>query len=368
MNPVTSAAAGWQAAAGPAAPVRATRVAHLDVARGLSIVLVALYHSGLQPLMPLTMQAIGLFRLPLFFFLAGVVFPTGRGPVRVARERAQSLLQPYLLVLLLLLGRSLLKGEADPLAILAGIGWANGGTIEWIPMWFLPHLWLVSVVAGAWLAFSGWLRWPALAQAGSWGCLFFAGAALLQPQRTVTLELGQHALAWPWWPLSADLLGISLAFLLLGVRWQQQARAFMPRAAGVAGAAVLFLALAIGSPALLNLNLRQCVAPAAVAVAALAGIYLMLSLAWWLGRFGWARVGWGHLGRASLFILIFHDHIDNKVQAWLLPRWGEASALPVALVAFGCCLAVPLLIHAVVMRQPALARAFGVRPVPRRAQ
>lgn len=338
------------------------RVAHVDVARGLSIVLVALYHSGLQPFMAEPMQALGMCRLPLFFFLAGVVFPAGRPVGRVALERARALLLPYAVVLLVLLARSAWKGEGAVVDRLLGIVWGNGGTIEWIPMWFLPHLWLLSVAAALALRESGWLRWPAWAQGPTLLALFAWGAASLAPGRAFTLSWAGHAATLPWWPLSADLLGVSLAFLLLGVRLRDPVLRWRPQWHWTGAAAAVFIAVAFGSDARLNLNLRQCDAPLLAGAAALAGIYLLLALAWAMSCMpALARV-WRHLGQASLFILVFHDHVDNKVQALLATHLGAGHPLLLALCAFALCLAVPLLIRQGVLRQRLLALAFGLRP------
>lgn len=338
------------------------RVAHIDVARGLSIVLVALYHSGLQPWMPELMQALGLCRLPLFFFLAGVVFPVRRSVMRVAAGRARALLQPYALVLLLLLGRSLLKGEgADPWAGLLGIAWGNGGTIEWVPMWFLPHLWWVSLAAAVWVQGLGWCRWPVWLRGLSLLVLLAGATVMIQPERHVSFMLGTRPWDLPWWPFSADLTCLSLFFVLLGLGLQRHVRSFEPHVGWGLAAAGVFGVLAVGSDALLNFHLRQLEAPVFVVCAALAGVYGLLSLSWWMARWPLLCALWRHLGQASLFILIFHDHVDNKVQQSLMPTLGQTHPLGVALLAFGLCLVVPWLIRQVVLRVPVLSMAFGLR-------
>lgn len=344
-----------------ATPRPRARLAYLDVARGLSIVLVALYHSGLQPLLPQTMQVIGLFRLPLFFFLSGLLFQADRAPGSVALDKARTLLRPYVAVLLLLLARSMLKGEGDPVVTLAGIAWGNGGTIEWIPMWFLPHLWLVCVAAALWLRLSGWAGWSPVWQGVAWVALLMVGAWWPVPDRAFSFTLPGHVLTLPWLPLSADLLGISLAFLLLGVRLQGRSRSFVPHAGALALAIAIVAAVGMGSEAAVNLNLRLYRAPWLATPAALAGIYAVLCISHWLAGKGSTRRVLAHLGRASLFILVFHDHVDNKVQAWLGPRMGPGHEWVVAMLAFAACLAVPLLIREAVLRSRALAWLFGQR-------
>jgi len=49
------------------------RVEHIDIAKGISIILVALFHSKLKLFAPDIINSMGLFRLPLFFFLSGVL-------------------------------------------------------------------------------------------------------------------------------------------------------------------------------------------------------------------------------------------------------------------------------------------------------
>jgi fucose 4-O-acetylase-like acetyltransferase len=186
------------------------------------------------------------------------------------------------------------------------------------------------------------------------------GAWCPLPERAFALTLFGHALLLPWLPFSADLLGISLAFLLLGVRLQVRARAFMPQAGWLVLSLVVFGAIALGSEAQVNLNMRLYREPLLATAAALAGLYGVLCLSHALAaRGGAARHVLAHLGRASLFILVFHDHVDNKVQAWLGARLGPGHEWAVALLAFAACLTVPLLIRAVVLRSRALAWLFG---------
>lgn len=362
MTAVGALTVGRHPASTTAAP-RAQRIAHLDVARGLSIVLVALYHSGLQPWMPHTLQALGLCRLPLFFFLAGVVFPIHRPLQRVALDRARALLLPYVLVLAVLLARAWWKGEADVFQRALGIAWGNGGTIEFIPMWFLPHLWVLSVTAALALRETGWLRWNPLAQGAALVALFAWGAECLEPEGGFSLAWHGGALALPWWPFSVDLLGVSLTFVLLGVRLRHHVGAWVPQWPWAITAAGVFLVVAVGSDAELNLNLRRMGEPLLVGAAALAGLYLLLAAAWCMARVVLLERVWSHLGRASLFVLIFHDHVDNKVQAVLAPSLGRTHPLASALLAFALCLSVPLLMRAVVVRQRFLASLFGLSPL-----
>lgn len=346
----------------PAVAGQASRLAFLDIAKGVSIVLVALYHSGLQPQAPALMQALGLFRLPLFFFVSGLVFKTGHGVAGVAAGKARTLLKPYAIVLLCLLARSLWKGEADPWAVVLGIAWGNGSSIEWIPMWFLPHLWLVSVAAAAVVCTEAWQRSGYWRHAAMLLALLAAAVPLLQPARAFTWQIDGRPLLFHWLPFSADVLPFSLAFFLLGVRLRSHARHFAPSGLGLALALAVFAWIATRSGAELNLNERVLREPALAVPAALCGLYAVLSFAHAMAGIGWARRVWTYLGRSSLFILVFHDHLDNKVQAVLPGLVGPGHTLAVAVVAFAVCLAGPLLIRAVAGRSRVLSWVFAIRP------
>jgi len=50
------------------------RVEHIDIARGISITLVAMFHSHLKFSIPEVIEPMSLFRMPLFLVLSGVFF------------------------------------------------------------------------------------------------------------------------------------------------------------------------------------------------------------------------------------------------------------------------------------------------------
>ena len=129
------------------------RVKHIDIAKGISIFLVALYHSGpiygalahskLSFSFNAVVEPMSLFRLPLFFFLSGVFFTWAVRPKIFLVKKSEALLKPYFSVLLLLFSISIAFGSDALLWQLAGIIYGNGDTIRWVPLWFLPHLFSV---------------------------------------------------------------------------------------------------------------------------------------------------------------------------------------------------------------------------------
>ncbi|MEW8384709.1 MAG: acyltransferase family protein, partial [Candidatus Thiodiazotropha taylori] len=135
------------------------RVKHVDIAKGISITLVAMFHTKLRIFVPDIVDPLSLFRLPLFFFLSGIFFSWAAAPGAFVSHKFEALLKPYLVVLLSLFLLGFISGEDDSVERLVGIFYAVGDTIEWIPMWFLPHLFAVFLFAYGlfrWLKFSDW--------------------------------------------------------------------------------------------------------------------------------------------------------------------------------------------------------------------
>ncbi|MEW8495846.1 MAG: acyltransferase family protein, partial [Candidatus Thiodiazotropha taylori] len=56
------------------------RVKHVDIAKGISITLVAMFHTKLRIFVPDIVDPLSLFRLPLFFFLSGIFFSWAAAP------------------------------------------------------------------------------------------------------------------------------------------------------------------------------------------------------------------------------------------------------------------------------------------------
>ena len=122
----------------------------IDVAKGLCIILVVFGHNpymGLPENEHISML-FSSFRVPLFFFLAGVFLKESSSLRYFIISRADSLLKPFFVVLILLgilkLIIALTTGfiEIPTIQYFLGVIWGNGVTLSWPPLWFLPHLFL----------------------------------------------------------------------------------------------------------------------------------------------------------------------------------------------------------------------------------
>ena len=339
----------------PSLPPPAGRDATVDVARGLGIVLVVLGHNPQVLHEPgLLFRAIYAMHMPLFLFLSGLFLPRPEQPLRqVLASRADALLKPFLVVALTveavvrLLPPALTGGwQPEPLAeSLAGVLRATGATLRWEPLWFLPHLFLVSVLAAVLAARITGAACAVLALA-----LLPAGLRVMQAAPAGTA-------GWPW---SLDLLPLSLGFVLLGHAARRLPATLQQRpthqllALALACAAGFALLLA-GSSGGLDMNRREAADLPRTLLLALTGIGLALLLAALLVR-ARAQRPWTRLGTASLPILIFHGFSQAFVHYHLLRRTGSPALA--ALGGFTAGLAVPLLVEALTRRSALLAAAL----------
>ena len=126
------------------------RIAYIDIARGIGILLVVLGHSDLALVSPYLHQIIYSFHIPLFFFLSGIFFDPGIAPGLFLKKRFRAILQPYLFVIFLI---SLASVSFTNMGIVTALGrftksmYASTEYIWWIPLWFLPCLFATSLFA-----------------------------------------------------------------------------------------------------------------------------------------------------------------------------------------------------------------------------
>jgi fucose 4-O-acetylase-like acetyltransferase len=325
----------------PAAPRNAT----LDVARGLGIVLVVLGHNWVvESTKGELFRVVFSFHVPLFFFLSGVLLRPDDRVADFVRARADALLKPYFVVLLALgaakSALSVLHGGSVDTAFFEGVLYGTGRTLYWIPMWFLPHL-FVAVLAALLLLKTIRLapaRWLAA------GAALVAGVALLQPTD------------WPW---SADLLPISSAFVVLGFLCRDRVLTLSFDARWAWPALAGFVALHAAFDETIDLNIRYYGQFAIATTQALLGIALCLWLAAGLARLAPARRLLALVGQGTLFVLIFHTYFQWKTFGLLEPRLGATAA---ALVGLAAGVGAPLLLRAGVTR----SRLLSAWMLPRR--
>jgi polysaccharide biosynthesis protein PslL len=335
------------------------RNATIDIARGIGIILVVLGHNRtvLEDRGEL-FRVIYSFHLPLFFFLSGLFLKDTARLADFARSRADALLKPYFVVLLLLGIAEVLAPQAvpvagtTPLAYFSGVLYGTAPTIAWTPLWFLPHLFAASLLATAVLrgarvfpAHRAWLWLLACAMlAVGIGMI----GSLWQTSTGEALRfMGQERL--PGLPWSLDLLFISTPFMLFGYLLCTPVTAMRFSPLAFAASALAFAALHAYPSETMDLNLRVYGNPLVATLQATLGIYLVLSISSLLQRYALVRRPLAYIGSASLFILLFHYVLQGRV--FLLLSHVSHSDLFLGAASFAAGVLLPLPLWVLARRQ-----------------
>lgn len=340
------------------------RVDFIDMAKGMSIVMVAFAHSPLRHVYPEANDVMRLFRLPLFFFLSGVFLSVTPLWHSYIVKKADALLKPYFVTQFLFLTLAILIGEAVSFRDVAGIIYGNGPTIRDVPMWYLTHLWALFVVACLLAQFTSMEERSPIAQAAIVFALFLFGAISVDWFWERPVFLGQFEAALPGLPFSIDVLPVSLAFFLAGHFMNAQVRAFRPDLALVILAAAATWFVAMNTDAYINLNERLFREPLLATLAAFVGIYLMLALSYWFSKVNLLRRLILPFGVSSLFILIFHGPVANRSLQAMNYFLGVENHEAAIVFTFVLGVIVPIYLRKTVMRSSFLSFFYLPRKSP----
>ncbi len=123
------------------------RIEYLDIAKGIGILFVVLGHNHIKDEYPIVYQVVYSFHMPFFFLLSGLFFKPEYGFAELVRRRFHSLLKPFIAYMVIVYAASIFFTKIDLPTIFLRIVkalYAGPSTLEWVPLWFLPHLFLVK--------------------------------------------------------------------------------------------------------------------------------------------------------------------------------------------------------------------------------
>src|SRR5690606_13504775 len=195
------------------------RLLHIDVARGLCILLVALGHNTtLSPEGSAFNHILGLFRMPMMFFIAGTFFVSRVPFGELAWHKADALIKPFMVMALIQAPLRIAFWDVDPVTYGLGALSASGSYLIWLcPLWFLPHLWLVFLFAWGVIRLSERLSLKTPEMIMLMGTLLMLGVQILPLFWQVPVQVMGQTFTLQGLPFSADLLPISSFFFLIGV-------------------------------------------------------------------------------------------------------------------------------------------------------
>jgi fucose 4-O-acetylase-like acetyltransferase len=295
------------------------RIEYLDIARGIGILLVVLGHNDFGAISPFFHQVIYSFHIPLFFFLSGYFINTVLPFLDYFRKRFHSVLKPYLFTIFLIYFASV---SFEKMGFSTAIGrivkslYGTGYYIDWVALWFLPHLFVVSLYAFIFITVVSKLRnrWI------TWGILLatlIVSTLVLRLFYPFSISVLGRDYELYGLPFSLDLVLLSGFFFLLGneVRLAVSERSF-ENLLLLIGSGIGLILLNLFFPFRVDIAIRVYESLLVNTAEAILGILFVLALSRQI-ELRAQRLGslFRYLGNISLIILLFHIPIQGF--------WGE---------------------------------------------
>ncbi len=319
--------------------------------------LVALFHSPLRDYSPEIINAMGLFRMPAFFFLSGVFFSFSLNAGQFLVQKADAILKPYFIVSICIGVVLISTPEETFLTVLMDILYGVGPTIPWTPMWFLTHLFILQCCGFFLLRCLGTSQ-----RAKIWlSCLLFllimCSSMYIRAFWNYEIELfGKNTVLYGL-PFSIDLIIQSSIYFLAGYFLRSFVKEFHIDVRILAISVIIFMCISLFTNAHIDLNLRIYDSPFFATVAAFSGIYILISVSYFIQNYQYFSIILTTFGKGSLFILIFHSPIAN--QSFELLSVYSKDNYPLlflfAVIAFIVSLILPIIIMLIFQRSDMLA-------------
>ncbi len=319
------------------------RKKYIDIAKFIGIALVVLGHNAaLQEANDSYLyNLIYAFHVPLFFFLSGCFISEKKGLKEQLFSKFDSLLKPYIVISVLLVTKTLLENSLT-INYMTGLLYGNGLTIEWVPMWFLTHLFIASLISYAILrmVFSH-ITINFLKLAFILGMLYFGVfyiKAFWLGDALFFRDSNLYGL-----PFSSDILLVTVPYLLLGNIYRKSVLGMKTN--HVLGVLSIFsvLTLSFLFNDKVDLNLRNYDGFITVNLKILCSIYAVLYLSLVLSKINLVNIAFAYSGKASMFILIFHFYIQAKSYNILKDRFGLDTSAEV--ISFFLGMTLPILMY-----------------------
>jgi len=341
------------------------RVPYVDIAKGIGIILVVMGHNDFLLISPFVHKLIYSFHMPMFFFMSGLFFKPNLPFWTFIRNRYHKVLKPFLAILLLIYFASISFSKISLVMAsrrLFKAMYGNGHYIDWVQLWFLPHLFAVSLFA--------YFFFRAVHQRQVFRfrrailvVIYVMSVLSLQAFSPFELHLLGRTLTLYGLPFSVDLVVVSGFFFILGYetnRRQHDALLENPWVLVISGLALILLVWYF--PEKIDLNIRQFDSLWINTLEAMTGILFILTISKLLERVGWLSSMFSYVGQTSLIVLIFQvpiqDYWGQKLLAitnnQVLSYW----------ISFLAGVIGPILINALLIRPNPIVRSWFGQAAP----
>lgn len=338
------------------------RIEYLDIARGIGILLVVLGHNDFGAISPFFHRVIYSFHIPLFFFLSGYFINTSLSFFDYLKKRFHAVLKPYLFTIFLIYFASISfekMGFQTAVTRIVKSLYASGYYIDWVALWFLPHLFVVSLYAFIFLTVVNKLRnrWI------TWGILvvtLLVSTPLLRLFYPFSISVFGKSYQLYGLPFSLDLILLSGFFFLLGNEMRQGAsEKTFDNLFLLIGTGIGLILLNIFFLYRVDIAIRIYESLLVNTAEAVLGILFVLALSRQIEEHA-RRFGslFKYLGNISLIILLFHVPIQAF---WSEKVMTVTDNFPFSILA-GFIMGVvgPVLIHEIFIRfNPVASYWFG---------
>lgn len=277
------------------------RILHIDIAKGIGILLIVFGHNWIIYQNKDLFNLIYSFHVPLFFILSGVFFKNEVSFRLILRKKADSLLKPYFMTLLIIYPLYALKGE-DFFQYIFGVLYAAGDTIAWGQLWFLPNLFLIYIFTNVFTIYKN----------KTYSLMIYifimtlVGFYSLDMFYKVPINIFSKEYLLPGLPFSADILLLSGAFFLIGFSLKDRIIYLRTNWSVLIISCLTFFLIYYFSNDSMNLNLREYDSVIFSTLLALLGSYVVIAISKILQDADMFSSLFAYIGANSLFVLIFH--------------------------------------------------------------
>ena len=295
------------------------RVSLIDIAKGLSILIVVLGHTLLlDNSLHKVNVVMGIFRLPFFFFLSGIFFSTKKSFLSYSIYKFDGLVKPFITTIVLVSILRLVTSESTStfyqfLSMLYGTGDSLGW--PWSPMWFLPHLWTVFVFSSALLHIIDYDQQKKLFKFALLLFLLLIGSFIIKTFLELNINFFGLKKSLTGLPFSLDLVFFSSFYFILGYTIKKYVINFKVNYFIFFIGCIFIYISVFHFDACINLNQRIIDNPIFAIPSSLIGIYCALCISQIISNLPYLNRAFLILGVNSLFILIFHSFVYEHLNA-----------------------------------------------------
>ena len=326
------------------------RIYFIDIAKGMTILLVAIYHSSLYAFLEELMQPISLIRMPLFFFVSGYLLSKKTRLITYFLYKADALLKPYFFVSLLL--AVLYTSQNNFLDGVLGALYATGSSIYWMPMWYLAHLYLVSCFSRTVLEIlHSYLQTLPFK-------LIFLTSLFIGGFYFINQFWDSNLLPYNGLPFSLDILGLTSLYFLSGYLFKEIILDKIDSLLLFFVSLFSFLLIASYTGATIDFNTRSYQEPIYALIGSYAGIFCILFICKKIEKLRFLKSLFMYLGQSSLSILIFHQYLFYKLERGLIVfiNLDASTSLVLSLLVFIVGLSITLIISECIKRSKILSK------------